>query len=150
MAAKQQGKRKVGALKREHLRKKYQQHARRRQKQSRSHSYKKLQSCLVPDVKEENATSTVSSKVVRIRSPKLFVSKMVRKVLKTYIEVKARVLVKALLTDVYNHVATEAETLDQKSHPSSISSTDVRTALKDAMAKELANHSLKPVSGECA
>ncbi|KAJ7317202.1 hypothetical protein JRQ81_003364 [Phrynocephalus forsythii] len=148
MAAKQ-GKRKVGALKREHLRKKY-QHARRRQKQSQARKYKKLQSCLDHGVKQENATSTVSSKVVRIRSPKLFASKMVRKVLKTYIEVKARALVKALLTDVYNHVATDAETLAQKSHPSPISSTDVRTALKDAMAKELANHSLKPVSGECA
>ncbi|KAH0630366.1 hypothetical protein JD844_013330 [Phrynosoma platyrhinos] len=149
MAAKQQGKRKAKAGKRKKLQKKYQQ-AKRDQKRLQGCKQKKLLSCPEHGVRANSASNTISSKVVRIRSPKLFASKMVRRVLKTYIEVKAKGLVKTLLMDVYNHVATQVETLSQTNRPSPISSRDVQRALKDAMAKELAAHAAEPISSECA
>uniref|UniRef100_A0A8D2JK08 Histone H2B n=1 Tax=Varanus komodoensis TaxID=61221 RepID=A0A8D2JK08_VARKO len=120
------------------------------QKKLRSRKQMKLQSCLEHGAKQTHATNTVSSRMVRICSPKLFASKMVRQVLKAYIEVKTKGLVKSLLTDVYNHVATDVESLSQKNQPSPISCSDVQTALKEAMAKELASHSAEPIRSECA
>ncbi|KAM6475924.1 uncharacterized protein PHA67_007882 [Liasis olivaceus] len=145
MAAKQQGKRKARTVKRNQLRKKYQL-ARQNQ---RTRKQKKLHSHLEHGIKRAYAMNTVSSKVVRFGSPKLFASKMVRQVLKAYIEAKAKALVKTLLTDVYNHVTTEVEGLSQKTQPSTISCTDVQAALKEAMTKELASHTAEPIS-ECA
>lgn len=147
MAAKQQAKRKAGALKRKKLQKKY-QHIRKNKLQDRKQ--RKFPSCLEHGVKEPLARNTVSSKVVRICSPKLFTSKMVREVLKAYIEVKAKGMVKNLLTDVYNHVATEIDRLSQKSPSATISCTDVQTALKEAVVRELVNHTSEPLRNECA
>ncbi|XP_062829805.1 uncharacterized protein LOC134297079 [Anolis carolinensis] len=147
MAAKQQRMRKSQAAKRKRLQKKSQL-AKRGQKRLRGARQRKSLPCPEP---KDKPMGTVSSKVVRIRTPKLFASKIVRQVLKSYIEVKAKGLVKTLLTDVYNHVSTQVESLSQRSQPSPISTKDVQKALEEAMAKELGNQAaVEPVSSECA
>ncbi|XP_029141071.1 histone H2B.v3-like [Protobothrops mucrosquamatus] len=146
MAAKQQVKRRAKTVKRIQLQKKYKSpwQSRRTRNQKKPHSH------LEHRAKHAYASNTVSSKVVRFSSPKLFASKMVRQMLKAYIEAKARSLMKTLLTDVYDHVATEVENLSQKNELSDLSGTDVQAALKEAMTKELAKHSAEPTSTECA
>lgn len=142
MAAKQQVKRRAKTVKRIQLRKKYKHtwQSRRTRNQKKPHSH------LEHGAKHAYATNTVSSKLVRFSSPKLFASKMVRKMLKSYIEAKTKGLVKTLLTDVYNHVTTEMQDLSQKTKPFSISCTDVQIALREAMTKELASHTAEPIS----
>ncbi|KAK9405940.1 histone H2B-like [Crotalus adamanteus] len=139
MAAKQQVKRRAKTVKRIQLRGKY-KHTWQSQ---RTRNQKKPHSHLEHGAKH---AYTVSSKVVRFSSPKLFASKMVRQMLKAYIEAKTKGLVKTLLTDVYNHVTTEMQDLSQKTQPFSISCTDVQAALREAMTKELASHTAEPIS----
>ncbi|XP_070605002.1 late histone H2B.2.2-like [Erythrolamprus reginae] len=155
MAAKQQGKRKVRDTKKKKIQKKHQLAKRKqKQKQKKLHprKQKKHQACQIKRrVKQQpSTTKTVDSGPERICSPKLFAAKIFRQMPKVRMEVKARSLMKTLLTDVYDHVATEVENLSQKNELSSISGTDVQAALKEAMMKELAKHSAEPTSTECA
>ncbi|XP_070591798.1 histone H2B 1-like [Erythrolamprus reginae] len=154
MAAKQQGKRKVRDANKKKIQKKHQL-AKRKQKQKQKKLQprkQKHQACRVKGrVKQQpSATKTVDSGPERICSPKLFAAKIFRQMPKVRMEVKARSLMKTLLTDVYDHVATEVENLSQKNELSSISGTDVQAALKEAMMKEMAKHSAEPTSTECA
>ncbi|XP_070619590.1 uncharacterized protein [Erythrolamprus reginae] len=151
MAAKQQGKRKVRDAKKKRTQKKHQL-AKQKQKKLQRRKQKKHQACHIKRrVKQQpSATKTVDSGPERICSPKLFAAKIFRQMPKVRMEVKARSLMKTLLTDVYDHVATEVENLSQKNELSSISGTDVQAALKEAMMKELAKHSAESTSTECA
>ncbi|XP_053144419.1 histone H2B.v3-like [Hemicordylus capensis] len=133
MAAKQQGKKKAKAVKGRKPQKKHQL-AKRKQMKFQPRKQKKLQSRL------KHKAKAVSTEQPKICSPRLFASKILRQMPKVRMEAKARGLMKTLLTDLYDHVATEVQTLTQKSEPSDISCTHVQTALKDAMAKELAKH----------
>ncbi|XP_070594089.1 uncharacterized protein [Erythrolamprus reginae] len=153
MAAKQQGKRKVRDAKKKKIQKKHQL-AKRKQKQKKlqPRKQKKHQACRIKcRVKQQpSATKTVDSGPERICSPRLFAAKIFQQMPKVRMEVKARSLMKTLLTDVYDHVATEVENLSQKNELSSISGTDVQAALKEAMMKELSKHSAESTNTECA
>ncbi|KAM6468006.1 late histone H2B.L4-like [Liasis olivaceus] len=148
MAAKQQGKKKARDAKRKKIQKKYQL-AKRKQKKLQPRKQKKHQVRPKRRGKQSTATKSENSGPERICSPRLFASKVLRQMPKVRMEAKARSLMKTLLTDVYNHVATEVETLSQKNELSNISGTDVQAALKEAMTKELAKHSAEPTSTEC-
>ncbi|XP_058023578.1 histone H2B.v3-like [Ahaetulla prasina] len=149
MAAKQKGKRKVRDAKRKKIQKKHQL-AKRRQKKLQPRKQKKHQARPKRRVKQSSATKSVDSGPERICSPRLFAAKVLRQMPKVRMEAKARSLMKTLLTDVYDHVATEVENLSQKNELSNISGTDVQAALKEAMTKELAKHSAESTSTECA
>ncbi|XP_058023577.1 histone H2B.v3-like [Ahaetulla prasina] len=149
MAAKQQGKKKARNAKRKKIQKKYQL-AKRKQKKLQPRKQKKHQARPKRRVKQPSATKSVDSGPERICSPRLFAAKVFRQMPKVRMEIKARSLMKTLLTDVYDHVATEVENLSQKNDLSNISGTDVQAALKEAMTKEMAKHSAEPISTECA
>ncbi|XP_034287555.1 histone H2B.v3-like [Pantherophis guttatus] len=149
MAAKQQGKRKARDAKRKKIQKKHQL-AKRKQKKLQPRKQKKHQARPKRRVKQSSATKSVDSGPERICSPRLFAAKIFRQMPKVRMEIKARSLMKTLLTDVYDHVATEVENLSQKNELSNISGTDVQAALKEAMTKEMAKHSAEPISAECA
>ncbi|XP_070789597.1 uncharacterized protein [Pituophis catenifer annectens] len=149
MAAKQQGKKKARDAKRKKIQKKHQL-AKRKQKKLQPRKQKKHQARPKRWVKQSSATKSVDSGPERICSPRLFAAKIFRQMPKVRMEFKARSLMKTLLTDVYDHVATEVENLSQKNELSNISGTDVQAALKEAMTKEMAKHSAEPISAECA
>ncbi|XP_044301492.1 histone H2B.4-like [Varanus komodoensis] len=152
MAAKGQGRKKSRDVKRRKIQTKHQQ-IRRKQKKLQPRKQKKHQSR--PNkrqVKRRAAKKAARSKQERkICSPRLFASKILRQMPKVRMEAKARGLVKSLLTDLYQQVATEVEALSQKEESPPISCTDVQNALKGAMEKELAKHTAaEPISSECA
>lgn len=149
MAARQQGKRKVRDAKKKKIQKKHQP-AKRKQKKRQPRKQKKQQARPKRRVKQASATKSADSGPERVCSPRLFASKVLRQMPKVRMEAKARSLMKTLLTDVYDHVATEVENLSQKNELSDPSGTDVQAALKEAMTKELAKHSAEPTSTECA
>ncbi|KAM3847577.1 late histone H2B.2.2-like [Vipera latastei] len=149
MAARQQGKRKVRDAKRKKIQKKHQP-AKQKQKKRQPRKQKKHQARPKLRVKQASATKSADSGPEKICSPRRFASKVLRQMPKVRMEAKARSLMKTLLTDVYDSVATEVENLSQKNELSDISGTDVQAALKEAMTKELAKHSPEPTSTECA
>ncbi|KAJ6668157.1 hypothetical protein lerEdw1_015534 [Lerista edwardsae] len=143
MAAKQRDKKKGRTAKKNKPQKKHQQ-ARKKQK-LQARKLKKPHSRLACRAKRATTAKAPSSEPARICSPRRFASKILRQMPKVRMEAKARGMVKTLLTDLYDHVATEVETLSQKgSDLSSISCADVQNFLKDAMAKELAKHTNEP------
>ncbi|KAH0630365.1 hypothetical protein JD844_013329 [Phrynosoma platyrhinos] len=138
MAVKQQGRKKTKDAKRRKSEKKHQP-VRQKQKKLQSRKLKKRQSRLKRQAKRPKAGTRGQER--RICSPHLFTSKILCEMPKVRMEARARSLVKTMLTDMYNHVATRVETsLSQKNEPSAISGSDVQTALKEAMTKELAKH----------
>ncbi|XP_061475025.1 histone H2B.v3-like [Rhineura floridana] len=153
MAAKQQGKKKARDMKRKKAQKKHQQ-ARQKQKKLQPRKQKKHQPRLKRQAKRTSAAKAGSSEQQsKICSPRLFASKILRQMPKVRMEAKARGLMKTLLTDLYDHVATQVETLSQRDEQSIISCTDVQAALKEAMEKELAKHTAEqstPSTTECA
>ncbi|XP_063152472.1 histone H2B.v3-like [Candoia aspera] len=149
MAAKQQGKKKARDTKRKKIQKRHQL-AKRKQKKLQPRKQKKHQARPKRRVKRSSAAKSENSGPERVCSPRLFASKALRQMPKVRMEAKARSLMKTLLTDVYDQVATEVETLSQKHELSDISGSDVQAALKEAMTKELAKHSAEPTSTECA
>ncbi|XP_066469113.1 histone H2B-like [Tiliqua scincoides] len=144
MAAKQRVKKKGKTLKKNKVQRKHQKAKQKQKFQARK--LKKTQSHLGRKAKQTSRAKAASREQKKICSPRLFASKILRQMPKVRMEAKARGLVKTLLTDLYNHVATEVETLSQKNDPSSISCADVQNFLKDAMAKELAKHTADSTS----
>nr|XP_020665774.1 histone H2B.5-like [Pogona vitticeps]XP_020665776.1 histone H2B.5-like [Pogona vitticeps] len=151
MAAHQQSRRKAREAKRKKAQKKHQQ-ARRKQKKLQPQKQKKPRQARPKHKgRQSKAGGSGGEQERKVCRPRLFASRILRQMPKVRMEAKARNLVKTMLTDVYNHVATEVETLSQKNEASAISSSDVQTALKEAMSKELAKHTAEPpTSGECA
>lgn len=148
MAAKQQSRRQAREVKRKKAQKKHQQ-ARRKQKKLQPQKQKKRQLRLKRRGRPSKAGASEQER--KVYSSRLFASKILRQMPKVRMEAKARDLVKTMLTDVYNQVTTEVETLSQKNEASAVSGSDVQTALKEAMTRELAKHTAEqPTSGECA
>ncbi|XP_067319507.1 uncharacterized protein [Anolis sagrei] len=137
MAAKQQGKKKTRDMKKKKPQKKPQkklQKLKQKQKRSLPQKMKKGQ----PKPRAKAGTSKEENQIC---SPRLFAARILRQMPKVRMEGKARMLVKTMLTDMYNHVAAQVEaTLSQKTEPLDISATDVQAALKEAMTKEMAKH----------
>ncbi|CAI5767791.1 H2B.4H2B.4-like [Podarcis lilfordi] len=153
MAAKQQGKKKARVPKRKNVNKKHQQ-ARRNWKKLQAQKHKKKQPHLKRQAKRTSAAKSRSSGQPRkICSSKLFASKILRQIPKVRMEAKARDLIKTLLADLYNHVATQVEALSQKEEQAPISGDEVQAALKEAMERELAKHTAEQptaIPTECA
>ncbi|KAJ7317203.1 hypothetical protein JRQ81_003365 [Phrynocephalus forsythii] len=148
MAAKQQSRKKTREGRQKKAQKKHLQ-ARRKQKKLQPQRRQKRQA---PPKQRGRPSQAGGSEQERTPcSSRLIVSKILRQMPKVRMEAKARKLVKTMLTDVCNHVATEVETLSQRNEASAVSGSDVQNALKEAMTKELAKHTAEePTSGECA
>ncbi|CAI5767792.1 H2B.2H2B.2-like [Podarcis lilfordi] len=144
MAAKQQGKKKARVSKKKNnVRKKHPQPRRNQKnpKRLQARKQKKKQPHLKRQVKRTSGAKSGSSGQPRkICSSKLFASKILRQLPKVRMEAKAKNLMKTLLADLYNHVATQVQAMSQQEEQNPISGDEVQAALKEAMERELAKH----------